>query len=138
MASFWIWRTTKKNEIVSRFSHLFQGRNYLAYNLSTSPLAGGSDSAGATLALRNPCLLPLKEEGGRLLPIQHFIKVAKGLACVSRPPCHDCCPTNQIRIGITTYLKSALSGTVISADELASPRAMLMLSPLRLFSTSSR
>ena len=45
---------------------------------------------------------------------------------------------DQIRIGMTTYLKSALSGTVINADELASPKAMLMLSPLRLFNTSSR
>src|SRR5690606_2447855 len=29
-----------------------------------------------------------------------------------------------IRIGMTTYLKSALSGIVIKADELASPKAM--------------
>ena len=47
-------------------------------------------------------------------------------------------PPIQIRIGMTTYLKSGLSGTVISAEEFASPRAMLMLSHFRLFKTSSK
>jgi hypothetical protein len=32
---------------------------------------------------------------------------------------------NQIRIGMTTYLKSPFSGIVISADELESPSATL-------------
>ena len=33
-----------------------------------------------------------------------------------------------MRIGMTTYLKSALSGIEISADEFESPRAMLIWS----------
>jgi hypothetical protein len=62
-----------------------------------------------------------KRQRGPLGPLAHFVY-----------------SFNQMRIGITTYLKSALSGTVINADELASPSAMLTLSHFRLFNTSSK
>ena len=45
---------------------------------------------------------------------------------------------DQMRIGITTYLKSSFSGIVINALELASPTLTCNISTFRFASTSSK
>ena len=45
---------------------------------------------------------------------------------------------DQMRIGITTYLKSSFSGIVINALELASPTLTCNMSTFRFASTSSK
>lgn len=78
---------------------------------------------------------PKCRKGTKRAGCRFAIKTPKGLAapwCVSR------CRARQMRIGITTYLNSSFSGTVISALELASPRLTCTVSTFRFASTSSR